>query len=258
LENYNYSNDVSVDDLYKINDSIAKIIYSPTIFEKLHNATTDEITCLSERNVINLLRDKIEILDKINFSELAMVVVRPEIFFLSNRIIDYLKGCDYDILINQDSIINFKKYWALYNHGLIEKDGFNDFPTRTLSYISGPSKIIVFKKAGIKNLQKVFNDISKGTRGKYSPNTIRGDIVYSGLHHAKNVNEDLYYKSLDPLGIYRAIVENKIPSDQSHSLYEDPFLFYAGAGIHTPEDYEQYRDMGILLDLQSLEKLTNI
>lgn len=96
----------------------------------------------------------------------------------------------------------------MYNEGFLKSD-LSDFPTRTLIYTCGESKILILRKKQ-SNLQNYLNSELKGVSGVHSKNpTIRGTVVLGGFEKAKKENEKLFYDSIDPLGMYRAITSGK-------------------------------------------------
>lgn len=230
-----------------VNMHIAKLLYSTSLYEMLSKGLYDNVDELSQRNIKLLTQEKKSLISQLDFSKIQMLVIRPEAMFLKDSILNFLSKKGF-------KIINFREYWGLYNHGLITKDGFTDFPTRTLIYLSGVSEILVLENDS-NMTQEDFNCAYKGTRGTYVPETIRGDVLFTGFVNAQYKNPELFYKYMDPLKIYRSIVNGSIDSDKEHEQYANPFLFYAGSGVHTPEEDELERDFSILLTKEDILKI---
>jgi hypothetical protein len=143
----------------------------------------------------------------------------------------------------------------MYNAGFM-KSNLYDFPTRTLVYTHGESKILILHKKQ-DNLQDHLNSELKGSAGIRSEQpTLRGTVILNGFEEIKKTKKELFYDSIDPLGMYRAITSKKIGSPDPFISCEDPVLYYAGQGIHLPESHELATNLGVLLDKQKLEKLS--
>lgn len=242
-------------ELIAYNDSVAKILYGPRISDLFKNNQQKEIIDLSEITKQRLLQPKEEILDSINFNNLALLLIRPEARFLTNDIKLFLQEIGYNEVSEHESAVNLQQYWIMYNDGFM-KSNLLDFPTRTLIYTHGESKILILYKKQ-QNPQHYLSLELKGLAGIPSNRpTLRGTVILNGFEKAKKENSDLFYDSIDPLGMYRAITSGKIHSPDQYSKCIDPVLYYAGQGIHIPENYELKNNIGALLDKRQLEDLS--
>lgn len=242
-------------ELLAYNNNVAQILYGPRILNLFKNKQHDKITALSERVKEKMLQSKKETLESINFNNLALLLIRPESRFLTEDIKLFLQKMGTEIVLEHPLLVDLKQYWIMYNEGFLKSD-LSDFPTRTLIYTCGESKILILRKKQ-SNLQNYLNSELKGVSGVHSKNpTIRGTVVLGGFEKAKKENEKLFYDSIDPLGMYRAITSGKIYSSDSYDNCDDPVLYYAGQGIHLPEEHELKTNTGVLLDNNQLKELS--
>lgn len=241
-------------ELLAYNNSVAQILYGPRILELFKNNQHKEITDLSEIIKKRILQSKTEIIKSIDFNNLAQLLIRPEARFMAKDIKLFLQEKGYEVVLEHPLTVNLNQYWMMYNEGFL-KSNLCDFPTRTLVYTHGESKILIlYKKRD--NLQDNLNAELKGSAGIHSPvPTLRGTIIINNFEKAKKENDQLFYDSIDPLGMYRAITSGKIKSADPYAKCEDPILYYAGQGIHLPEGYELATNTGVLLNNQQLKEL---
>lgn len=244
------------EELVSYNNSAAQIMYGPRILELFKKDQHNKITELSEEIKERLLNPKREILNSIDFNNLAELVIRPEARFLTDEITSFLRERGYEIILEHPLVISLQQYWAMYNEGFI-KSNLYDFPTRTLVYTQAESKVLILRK-NQDNLQAHLNAL-KGLPGiKSSTPTLRGTIIFNGFEKIKKLKRKLFYDSIDPLGMYRAITSGKVESLDPYITCEDPVLYYAGQGIHLPETHELSTNIGLLLDKQKLEDLATL
>lgn len=248
-------NNLSSAELLAYNNSVAQILYGPKILDLFKNNRQNEITDLSEIVKKRLLEPKKEILRSINFNNLALLLIRPEARFLTENIKLFLEERNYTVVLEHPLVVDLRQYWVMYNEGFL-KSNLSDFPTRTLIYTHGESKILaLYKKQN--NLQSYLNSEQKGLAGIPSDKpTIRGTVILNGFEKAKKENEKLFYDSVDPMGMYRAITSGKIDSSDPYNKCDDPVLYYAGQGVHLPENNELITNAGVLLDKCQLEELS--
>lgn len=248
-------NNLSSAELLAYNDSVAQILYGPKILDLFKNNQQNEITDLSEVVKKRLLEPKKEILKSIDFNNLAMLLIRPEARFLTKDIKLFLEERNYKTVLEIPLVVDLRQYWVMYNEGFL-KSNLSDFPTRTLIYTHGESKILALHKKQ-DNLQSYLNSEQKGLAGAPSDKpTIRGTVILNGFEKAKKEDQKLFYDSVDPLGMYRAIISGKIDSTDPYNECDDPVLYYAGQGVHLPEDRELITNAGVLLDKRQLEELS--
>lgn len=246
---------LKTEDLRKYNEQVAQVLYGPKILELFKNHQYQEITDLSERIKQRQIQPKREILELINFNSLGMVVVRPEARFLGDNVNTFLVERGYEIVLEQPMIIDLRQYWTMYNEGFLQSN-IDDFPTRTLIYTHGESKVLVLHREEYDAQNNLAADL-KGQAGIPSAQpTLRGTVVLDGFEKAKHENESLFYESVDPLGMYRAICTGKIHSSDPYDQCADPVLYYAGQGVHIPDDHELSTNAGVLLNTSQLETLS--
>lgn len=242
-------------ELLAYNNNVAQVLYGPRILNLFKNNQHEKIVDLSERVKEKMLQPKKEILESINFNNLALLLIRPESRFLTEDIKLFLQKMGNEIVLEHPLFVDLKQYWMMYNEGFLKSD-LSDFPTRTLIYTHGESKILILRKKQ-PNFQNHLNSELKGVSGIPSKNpTLRGTVVLDGFEKAKKENEKLFYDSIDPLGMYRTITSGKIYSSDSYNKCDDPVLYYAGQGIHLPEEHELATNTGVLLDNNQLKELS--
>jgi len=243
-------------ELSAYNDNVAQILYGPRVLDLFKSGRHKEINDLSGTVKEKLLRPKNELLESIDFNNLAMVLVRPEGRFLTEEVKKFLRGNGYEIVLEHPLVVNLQQYWVMYNEGFVKSD-LPDFPTRTLIYTHGESKVFILRKAE-PDLQRHLNTELKGSAGIPSEKpTLRGTVILDGFEKAKLQNEKLFYDSIDPLGMYRAITSGKIDSSDPYDKCEDPVFYFAGQGVHLPDGHELATNSGVLLNDQQLEKLSS-
>ena len=242
-------------ELLAYNNSVAKVLYGHRILDLFKNNQHEKIVDLSEMIKKRMLQPKKETIESIDFNNLALLLIRPESRFLTEDIKLFLQEREYKVVLEHPLVVDLKQYWMMYNEGFL-KSNLSDFPTRTLIYTHGESKILVLHKKQ-SDLQHHLNSELKGSSGIPSDSpTLRGTVILNGFEKAKKENEKLFYDSVDPLGMYRAITAGKIDSTDPYNECGDPVLYYAGQGIHLPEDYELATNAGVLLDKHQLEELS--
>jgi hypothetical protein len=242
-------------ELVAFNEDVAKILYGPRVLQLFKDGEFEKITQLSETLKERLILPHREIIKSIDFNQIAQVLIRPEARFLTDRIKSFLESQGYEIVLEHPIVVNLQQYWMLYNEGFM-KSNLYDFPTRTLVYTCGESKVLILHKRE-NNLQDHLNSELKGVAGIHSPSpTLRGTVIIDGYTEARNLDEKKFYDSIDPFGMYRMITSGNIPSTDPYSYCEDPVLYYAGQGVHLPEGFELPTNTGVLLSEIELRKLS--
>ncbi|OQA52653.1 MAG: Phosphotransferase enzyme family protein [candidate division WS2 bacterium ADurb.Bin280] len=246
---------ITAEESINANINLAKDLYSDHLANLILNHNIKQFEDLSDDNLRKFVSENKSTLS--NFLEskgVQFLVIRPEMHHLHQVIEEFLEREGLKIIYSIDKTLSFEQYWAIYKDNLIDKNSFADFPTRTLVYLSGKCRIIVILKSKNVDLSKI-----KGERGVYIPHTIRGDLITKeSLYLLKGgiVDAKKLYFILDPIGSYRNIVSGDIPSDGIHKEYMYPFLFYAIAGIHTPENDEVRKELQVLLSLDEIKEIT--
>ena len=245
------------DMLVEFNENLAQILYGPRVLSLFQKGNTEEITRLADVTTQRLLAPKNELLKTLDFDKLGMILVRPEARFLTDEVKEVLSGQGYEIVLESTLCVTIPQYWAMYNEGFLQSDIY-DFPTRTLTYTNGESKILIVKK-DMPNLQGHLNANLKGKSGIASvTETLRGTAIFNGYESIKKTDAKLFYDTVDPLGMYRAIARNALPSKDPFYERHDPVLYYAGQGVHLPEDYELKTVFGVLLTNKQLKGLQDV
>lgn len=236
------------------NLKLANYLYDEKLTKLILEEKIEGLVNLSEQNLQKFMtNEKQTIAGILESVGLSILVVRPEMYYLSNKIEKFLLEKGFGLVDSFDHQLNFKEYWALYSEHLIEKEPFNDFPTRTLVYLASKCKILLFSRNGSNHDILHF----KGERGSVMPGTLRGDVITKESLYLLNSGllsrKDIFF-TLDPINSYRHIVSGKIKSDNIHKKYNFPFLFYAITGLHIPDYGEAKKDLCVLLSAKQLKK----
>lgn len=245
---------ISAEESINANVILANALYSNQLLDSIliHNIKAFED--LSDDNLQQFVSNNKSALSKfLESSGVQLLIVRPEMYHLHQKIGNFLEKEGLDIIASIDKTLSFEQYWAMYKDNIFDKNAFADFPTRTLLYLSGKCRLIIFLNLKDVNLPKL-----KGERGVYIPHTIRGDLITKeSLYLLRNNIVDPKKLSfiLDPIGCYRGIISGDTPSDNIHKKYKYPFFFYAIAGIHMPDNEEIQRELQILLGLEEIEEI---
>lgn len=254
---------VTTDQVLEANEMLGTFLYG------------DEVAGLLRRNARQKLdAQRIEIIESValpkrllkglNLDRLGIVVVRPEALDLADESKELLVANGFTPLIDKTVQINFSQYWSLYGPGLTDPDARYDFPTRTLNYINKDLRVLAVtgkpKELGTESVSDFITDKLKGRQGSFSANTMRGDIAYMTLRKLVSPVGDtfvnpLHALALDPIGAYRKLVRNDIPSDRMHMSADCPLLFYAGQSMHVPNSTEIGLDSRLLLTEEEISHI---
>ncbi len=245
---------LTADELLAFNDRVAMRLYGPRVLALFKAKRFEEITEIWERLREQLLRQNGGMSRAIDTNTLALALIRPEARFLSNDIERFLQDKGFEILFDHRLVVEKRQYWAMYNEGFIHSD-LMDFPTRTLVYTHGESKVLVMRTAQ-DDAQANLNETYKGQAGIPSATpTLRGTVILDGFERAKREDRELFYDVVDPFGMYRAITSGMVHSPDPYATREDPILYYAGQGVHLPEPHELPTCLGVLLPREKLNLL---
>ena len=195
----------------------------------------------------------------INLSKIGLILVRPEMYDNSEKIINKLKQLKFKILHTGDKILSIEQYITLYYHGLIHEYSTIDFPTRTFNYVGKKSRLIIVSAKDHGNVSTYLNTI-KGQPGFISKDTFRGETKESLRKYVKSNDRfyDEYNILLDPISAYRLIVDHKVDqtkTDNHQEVANYPLLYYAGQGVHIPDNAEIERDISVICTEKELKKV---
>lgn len=242
---------LKVDDFLEANYALGNYCYGNTINKLLWARDIDTIHDIYIEYLKNIdLNQTINI----DFSQIGLLLVRPECFYYKDIFKKFLIENHFDIVLEKKIIIDFKKYLLLYYDSFILLDTLYDFPSRTFNYIDNDCYLFVVTSKYKTNIASNLHGI-KGKQGKYEINTLRGDVAYNLLkNNVKNGN--LIHEAnipLDPIGAGRMLINNLIPNDGSHNIADIPILFYTGQAVHVPNENEIKRDLVTLCSEQEVE-----
>lgn len=192
----------------------------------------------------------------VNFSNVGLIVVRPECFAIRKKYRNFLEKNGLEILYEEKFQLDFRQYFLLYYESFILEDTMLDFPSRTFNYINNDCYLFVVIGNNQINVSDYLCSI-KGKQGRYEPGTLRGDLAYSSLKN--NIMDGILIKDaiipLDPIGTARMITRDKVWHDGSHSISDIPLLFYCGQAVHVPNSKEIKKDIVTLCDEEIVKKV---
>ncbi|MEI6054028.1 MAG: hypothetical protein WCQ49_01530 [Candidatus Saccharibacteria bacterium] len=255
--------ELTTDECIEANMALAAMMYGTEVSNLIKNGNYTRLDSI-HKEISEPNPDYDQLINQIDMNKLGIIIIRPELMEAQEECIKLIENNNLDIILNKDIKINFHQYWNLYPHGLIDPGSYQDFPTRTLNYINKDITLLLVTK-NVEYISKPISDIItdelKGRQGSHTPGTLRGDIAYNGLKRfVKDKGENLIKDAniaLDPIGAYRKLASNKIPSDRAHNTADCPILFYAAQGVHIPDSKEITRDIKIFLEQKELESLIN-
>jgi hypothetical protein len=208
---------------------------------------------------------------KPNQADISMLVIRPEFVHCKDDIIKFLIDYKFEIIHQSTKKINFKQYYNLYQDVVNKPKTVKTFPSRTLTYLSGHSVIIVFRdqinrynpSSAIDNICDGFFKDFKGTEGVKNPNTIRGGVIYNSAKQLKfdQLDNLITNLALDPFGMIRQVINNPKETINTfhHRAHSDNYIMvYTSAGIHLPNNDEFITDFGTIFSPAEIIKITNI
>lgn len=245
--------ELTKEDSLEANKVLSELLYPTEVINLLKNGCFSDVTALSLKNTYEITSNVPNNITQLIMKGAGLILVRPEMVHAYKLVEGFLSERGFEIKASIEKKIDFNHYWAIYNDGLINPNSFLDFPTRTLIYTSGYCRLIIFtdpKNRYRSNMMDEFCRLFKGKEGVIQEGTIRGDIVLKELIKigvGDSLNKDLEF-ALDPIGIYRHIVDADIPSDGIHNRRDYPFLHYVGAGVHIPDSDETSLNFKVLLD----------
>lgn len=203
-------------------------------------------------------------------SRVSMILVRPEMYAIREKIVGFLKWIWLDILMRKDfNPLDIDRYWKIGEDVIMMRDTAISCPTRALVYTSGPCEVVVFRtQRGRTDFVGKFARDHKGVAGLPDKNTLRGWFVYEHskdhwLHNAP-VGSDVQIAT-DPILIHRHTLRQALSKGQwiykaSGVQEEDLLLTKAGVWVHVVENgLELIRDLrAVLTEDEFLEILSSI
>ncbi|MEM1312117.1 MAG: hypothetical protein AAGF07_01500 [Patescibacteria group bacterium] len=184
------------------------------------------------------------------FPNLAMLIVRPEMYHIAWKIENFLSQQNLEIIDTLNIKISYKQYLSICRESIKVPAAKFSMPTRTMVYTGGLSKIILCKT---KNKQEVLSDklvdSLKGKGGVQDSNhrTIRGGIVHNeaiklGFHE---LNDPEIRSAIDPIGVLRLITEFPEYQTKLAKSVVIPYLrlVYSAVAVHIPNSQEIAKDL---------------
>lgn len=246
-------NQLMTQEFLDANEALGEHLYGSDIADLVRRQKSDVLNSLHD-DVVDQYSERKRAITEINLRKIGMVVVRPELLRMTDDVRSLLEGAGLNVVHQINTQIDFNQYWALYGPGLADPDARYDFPTRTLNYINQDIAVLIATQQnplGDRTVSEEITERLKGRQGSYSEGTLRGDLAFTALNNFVRLDGNGFIDgpstmALDPIGAYRAIVNGNIPTDRSHANSDVPLLFYAGQGVHVPDDTEIARDLSVL------------
>lgn len=248
---------LDIKDSLMANDYLANLLYGSEIASllKKHNLKRIEELYRELYEEFILSNEKIE---NTNLDKIGLLILRPETLKNEDIYISFLTKLQFDIILQKRIVLDFKKYWLLYHHGLINRDTKYEFPTRTFNYIFNECLLLVVKKANVNFSNNSVSTIltrHKGREGMYIPETFRGiafDLLKDYVIDTNKFSEQANV-ALDPIGMYRLITRSLVESDRRHEKVNIPLLLFAGQAVHIPNDEEIAKDLTVICEKEDIE-----
>lgn len=192
---------------------------------------------------------------------LAILLVRPEMFHHKDKIADFLQQNEFKVVAQIDRSISYEQYAFLYNNVFSISAAQPSLPTRTMVYVGPPCSLIIFKpNEKIEGaLPDLFCRYYKGREGVPDKTTIRGGIVLKealrlGFHLLQSQTIRI---ALDPIGALRNIVTLDGEHPHSHLPEKMRLLKYNAVSVHVPDSSEIVRDLSVLCSDSELKGVEN-
>ncbi len=205
-------------------------------------------------------------------NKLGFLVIQPEFMGQTKHVRRFLSNSKCKIVFSKNIIFSKLQLYGLFGHRQMQI--YNNFPVTTQTFLSSPSKIVVFKhpskeeyfkiskylkhlkinnpkeyqyqlsNLSNKSRQTIFDKLFKGEHEKVQLGTIRGDIVYPwlvGKGFEKGGTNNKREKMLDPLEYLK-----KHPDLRAMSML---------GGVHSPKETELFREVAVLLTIPELKRI---
>jgi len=177
----------------------------------------------------------------------VLLIVRPEMFHVSNLIKSFLESNGFTIAYYKESTISLKQYLCLYEHAFGQPVKEAHVRRRMFGYINKPVMFIVFNSIDFNSglgLSEYFTANLKGKAAHFEANTLRGELIFREMSVARDTEDARL--ALDPLMQYELL-------DDSIYTYgiENKFLVNL-QGIHFPEPQEVLKDFYVMFDRKTL------
>jgi hypothetical protein len=207
---------------------------------------------LGEMNSITEIPDsKKELIDDLISQNIGMILVRPEMYHIYDKFIDFIKNLGLKVFYDDERVINYDQYWTMYKGSIRFPEAIYSMPTRTMVYTNSPSRIIAFVDPDQKqrHLATYFESQFKGKEGVFNLKTLRGGVVYP---EAKNLgfeglNNEEVEIAVDPFKGYRHLVKNFAHHKDNNNINPDEqILRYNAVGVHIPNSNELPFDLSTL------------
>jgi hypothetical protein len=243
-------------------------IFMKRVFQKYQYDMFLTHSIFKDKENILASAKKKEIAKHLLYRDHTLVVIRPELYHSTQKIINFLKERGFCVVTVFNKEINPETYWQMYKTAIVHKDAADTIPSRTMIYTNSPAKVILLRSSKYypqleELLADSFFSFYKGNQGVRDLNTLRGGLVFSeAVKLGFNTLENPIIKmACDPLGAYRHKIKGNSKAKtipHGHLLEEYQMLQYTGVGIHVPDSGEFLDDVCSLLSLRQLKTLQNL
>ncbi|MBD3362368.1 hypothetical protein GF362_01475 [Candidatus Dojkabacteria bacterium] len=204
---------------------------------------------------------------------IALLLVKPDMYHIYDSFREFLEDNGFQILYEADKILDIETYEKIYHEKIYGENFCEDFreipksivrklcPQRIMLLTESPSRLMVFtdpqNRYKDSNLPDGFSKDFKGRQGIQDNATMRGSIIYQEAKRLgfNTLENPILANALDPLHVYRNLIEDpKSPLDK-HLPMEDRLLQYTGAGVHASKNNEIRGDLGALCTEDELQEI---
>jgi hypothetical protein len=229
--------------------SFADILDDPL----LHKADTGD--SLLESALSSVLatytgQQRLELASEISGAGYGIIVVRPEVLHMQDHVVDFLSKNNIAMVNRISTSINSHQYAGLYSHAFLDDPKQAHVRRRAFGYIDRELQVLVVrhKDPAFHNtaFMDYITDNLKGVAGRFTPNTLRGDLIYRELAPTEYEDDKIIQYALDPLRLYR--------NQDIHNQYGDNINTYLAnlPGVHIPDSSEIDKDLCVMAANQTI------
>lgn len=204
---------------------------------------------------------KKELIDSLISKNIAMILVRPEMFHIHDQFSNFISQLGLKIFYTAERSISLDQYWTLYKGSIRFADAVPSMPTRTMVYTDSPVMLIAFVDPlqSHPNLASFFETNFKGKEGIYNQHTLRGGIVYPEAKKLgfDNLENQIVENATDPFKGYRHLISSGLHKNNKNIKPSEQILRYNAVSVHIPNSEEIPYDLSTLNTENQLIEMNN-